>query len=87
MYTVKKVAKNEFSHLRAEAGNLRIYASHARGWAVVDEGGMPICHKNEHGGKIMFDVFDRKCDAQMQADWMNEKGGDVELLPVEKHEN
>lgn len=86
MFAVKKVTKNEYAHLKAESGNLRIHASHGRGWAVIDENGTPICHKN-HSGEPMFDVFDRKGTAQMQADWMNEKGGDIELLLVEKHKD
>jgi len=86
MFSVKKVTKHEYKHLLVEAGVMKYSISHGRGWAVVDENDMPVCHKNEYNGKITFDVFDRKATAQQQADWMNRNSAEVELLPVEKHE-
>lgn len=86
MFTVKKVKKNEYAHLVAEAGHLKIYASTANGWAVVDENNIPICHLDKVVGKAVFEIFNLKITAQMQADWMGRNAANIEFLPVEKYD-
>jgi len=87
MFSVKKVRKYEYAHLVAEAGIVKVYSVTAKGWAVADENGVPVCHLDETVGKPMFEVFDRKVDAQMQADWMNRNAADIELLSVERYDS
>lgn len=86
MFSVKKVYKNEYAHLVSKAGRISIYTATPKGWAVMDENGIPICRLGKIAGEAMFDVFDRKSTAQKQADWMNQNSTDIELLPVEKYD-
>lgn len=83
MFTVKKVRKDEYGHLVSRAGRVKVFVSTAKGWAVVDENGVPVCHLDKVVGKPVFEVFSQKGVAQQQADWMNENNA-YELLEVQR---